>query len=160
MTQDTAHMLEYVSAWLCPQTALTGKYPQEQLPKLVHSGLIFWDRAPWCLSIKKSPSVYLWILRCENISLLITRYFDVTKFTILSPLSLYFCVYSFSQVSVLKYLPSPHVHWSLLSNFCVVLTKWSTGRCFLIISVLRVTTFMLSRWVRVQNTNITLTGGQ
>jgi hypothetical protein len=58
--------------------------------------------------------MYLYMFRCGNIVLLTIRFFDVSKFTILTPLSCYVNEDSHSQLSVSKHSLSPVLHFSLL----------------------------------------------
>ena len=61
--------------------------------------------------------VYLWMFRQGNIVFLTTRFFDVAKFTILTPLSLVsWCRFPFPIV-VWKYSLSWFLYWSLLTDF-------------------------------------------
>jgi hypothetical protein len=68
-----------------------------------------WSSWLWVFQLGE-VQVYFCMFRCGNIVLLTTRFFDVVKFTILTPLSLLSWCNSHSQMSIWKYSLSPHLH--------------------------------------------------
>ena len=100
--------------------------------------------------------VYLWTFRYRNIMLSSTRFFDVAKFTILTPFSLLsWCRLSFPIIGLKIFSLPTFALKSPNTIFMWYLGKWSKNLFyFLTKSVFRIITFLLSCCMHIQS-NIT-----